>query len=132
MSFKALIFAVPLLLLNEKIAHADASMECGTSSSSQVEIGNCVGKVEDAVDTTVQATLGFAQTAAEELDTVTDRKVATPALESAQEAWLAYRDTHCEYIGSTFGGGSGTSIAITSCRIELGRERIRQLMAAIN
>lgn len=132
MSFKALIFAVPMLLLSEKIAHADASMECGISSSSQVEIGNCVGKVEGAVDATVQTTLGFAQTAAEELDTVTGRKIATPALEAAQQAWLAYRDTHCEYIGSTFGGGSGTSIAITSCRIELGRDRIRQLMAAIN
>ena len=60
---------------------------------------------------------------AKELDDVTGRTVALPALEKAQAAWSAYRDTHCDYVGATFGGGSGTGIGINSCKIELARSR---------
>ena len=62
------------------------------------------------------------------VDDVTGRTVALPALEKAQAAWLAYRAIHCDYVGATFGGGSGTGIGINSCRIELGRSRAELLM----
>ncbi|AVO39804.1 DUF1311 domain-containing protein [Pukyongiella litopenaei] len=103
-------------------------MECG--GSSQIEIADCLAKVEETVDGVVASALGFATASARELDQTTGRDVAVRALEAGQAAWSAYRDAHCEFIGATYGGGSGTGIAIRSCRIELGRARARALMAA--
>lgn len=105
---------------------ADPATECG--GSSQVEIGACVADTLARVDASIEIYLGFATRAAEELDQVTGREVAAPALEAGQAAWSAFRDAHCEFVGATFGGGSGTGIGIDSCRIELGRDRARELM----
>lgn len=108
------------------IVFADPATECG--GSSQVQIGACVADTLQRVNTTVDTYLGFAMRSAKELDDVTGRTVALPALEKAQAAWSAYRDTHCDYVGATFGGGSGTGIGINSCKIELGRSRAELLM----
>ena len=105
---------------------ADPATECG--GSSQVEIGACVAETLQRVDATVDIYLGFAMRSAEELDGITGRAVTGPALEAAQAAWSAYRDAHCDYVGATFGGGSGTGIGIDSCRIKLGRDRAEDLM----
>ena len=71
--------------------------------------------------------LGFVRSSAEELDQITGRTVAVPALEASQASWEAYRDAECAYAGALFGGGSGTGIEITSCRIELTRARTNAL-----
>lgn len=105
---------------------ADPATECG--GSSQVEIGACVAETLQRVDETVDIYLGFAMRSAEELDNATGRAVTAAALGAAQQAWLAYRDAHCDYVGATFGGGSGTGIGIDSCKIELGRDRAEDLM----
>ncbi|MFY9238382.1 MAG: lysozyme inhibitor LprI family protein [Roseovarius sp.] len=115
-----------LLTCLPSIVLADPATECG--GSSQVEIGSCVAETLERVDATVDIYLGFAMSSAAELDEVTGRPVAVPALEAAQAAWSAYRDAHCGFVGSTFGGGSGTGIGINSCRIELGRNRAEELM----
>lgn len=109
-------------------ALADPVMECSRTAGSQVEISKCLADVEIAVDDVVKTALGFALSAAQELDDVTGRKVAVPALQAGQASWSEYRDKHCAYIGATFGGGSGTGIAIRGCRIDLGRARADQLM----
>lgn len=110
------------------VAAADPVLECSLAASSQVEIGDCLARVEAAVDETLAEALGFAAEAAKGLDADTGRAVAAPALDAGQAAWVAFRDAHCEYVGSTFGGGSGTGAAIRGCRIELGRERVGVLM----
>jgi uncharacterized protein YecT (DUF1311 family) len=112
-------------------ALADPASECGVDLGSQVEIGDCVAATEQRVETSLATMLGFATEAAKELDGVTGRAVSAPALEAAQAAWSAYRDAQCEYVGATFGGGSGTGIAISSCRIELGRAREAELRALL-
>jgi uncharacterized protein YecT (DUF1311 family) len=123
------VFPVLLLLpLVPALAGADPAFECNTGASSQVEIGACVAETEARVDAAVEAALGFAMTSATDLDEITGREVAAPALEASQSAWVAYRDAHCEFAGATFGGGSGTGIAIGSCRIELGRTRVAELL----
>lgn len=120
--FAPLVFCICL----PATALADPATECG--GSSQVEIGACVADTLERVDATVDIYLGFAMRSAEELDTATGRTVAVPALEAAQAAWLTFREAHCEYVGSTFGGGSGTGIAINSCKVELGRDRAETLL----
>ena len=97
-------------LLVPGFALADPATECG--GSSQVEIGNCVAETLEKVDASLEVYLGFARQSAEELDEVTGRDVALPALDAGQAAWAAYREAHCAFVGATFGGGSGTGIAI--------------------
>ncbi len=117
------LFLLPCL---PSAALADPATECG--GGSQVEIGACVADTLQRVDVTIEIYLGFAMRSAEELDEITGRKAAAPALEAAQAAWSDYRDAHCGYVGATFGGGSGTGIGINSCRIQLGRDRAQELM----
>jgi uncharacterized protein YecT (DUF1311 family) len=107
-------------------ARADPTLEC--PGGSQVEIGDCLARTEAQVDQALATALGFARQTAEELDQATQRSVAVPALEGSQAAWMAWRDAQCDYVGATFGGGSGTGQAIRACRIELGRARMDQLM----
>ena len=123
----ALALPLPFLLVLAQPAAADPSLECSVDSGSQVEVRDCLAATEKTVDAAMALALRFATDAATELDEVTGRPVALPALEASQAAWSAYRDAHCAYVGATFGGGSGTGIAIRSCRIELARERIRAL-----
>ncbi|MEM7462894.1 MAG: lysozyme inhibitor LprI family protein, partial [Pseudomonadota bacterium] len=122
------IFISAVLLFGTfTFAYGDPSLEC-SDNSNQVEIGNCVAEALSRVDQSIEIALGIARNSAKELDKVTDRKVAEPALETSQAAWTSFRDQQCEYIGATYGGGSGTGIAIDSCRIELGRSRVDELL----
>jgi uncharacterized protein YecT (DUF1311 family) len=129
--FCGLILAL-FLLLPAPGAQADPIMECGNQFGSQVEIGDCLAAVEKNTEAAMEVVLGFAMDAAKEIDTITERAVVVPALDAGQAAWSAYRDRHCEYVGSTFGGGSGTGIAIRGCRIELARARTGALMQFVN
>lgn len=122
------MLAAALGLAPAVAALADPTLECGLDLSSQVEIADCMAATEARVDRTVAEALGFAMTAAQELDETTGRPMAAPALEAGQAAWSGYRDAHCGFVGQTFGGGSGTGVAVRSCRIELGRERVGVLM----
>lgn len=120
---------IPVAFGGPVAALADPSLECSVGLSSQVEIAACVVDAEENVDRAVEVALKFAMRSAGELDEITGRQVSVPALAAGQAAWEAYRDAHCEYVGSTFGGGSGTGIAIRSCRVELGRLRVSDLTA---
>jgi uncharacterized protein YecT (DUF1311 family) len=125
-----LLFGVSVLALVPLTASADPTLECDRPS--QVEVADCLAEVEANVDRTIETALGFAIDSANELDGVTGREVMVPALTAAQTAWSAYRDAECEAVGASFGGGSGTGIAIRACRIDLGRERVARLMQSIN
>ncbi|WP_170479364.1 lysozyme inhibitor LprI family protein [Ruegeria arenilitoris] len=120
-----------LVLLITSPALADPTLECADASS-QVEIGSCVGETEERVNQAMEASYGLAIQAAKELDDVTGRVEAQPALEASQSAWAGYRDAQCDAVGASYGGGSGTGIAITSCRIDLGRARVDELLRFAN
>jgi len=105
------------------LASADPVLECSGVAASQVEIGDCLARTEAATDQAMGAALEIARAAAGEVDTATGRTEVRPALDAAQDAFLAYRDRHCEAVGAGFGGGSGTGIAIRGCRIAMTRER---------
>lgn len=128
---KSFLPLIAFVLLAPAVAAADPSLECNSGASSQVEIADCMAETEARVDAAIEAALSFAMTSATDLDEITGREVALHALEAAQAAWVAYRDAQCEFAGSTFGGGSGTGIAIRSCRVELGRARVTELLAYV-
>jgi uncharacterized protein YecT (DUF1311 family) len=120
------------LVLASQAGLADPSLECSVGSGSQVEISNCLETVDQAANAALAVMLSIARDNAADLDGITERKVAVPALDAGQNAWEAYRDAQCNYAGALFGGGSGTGIAIQSCRIELTRARIAALEASLN
>ena len=130
MSRTALIASILAILPFAPLA-ADTALECGVQVSSQVEIASCVSAQVNIVDLALDQALGFARDAAVELDGVTGRDVALPALENSQGAWVAYRDAHCRYRAALFAGGSGTGIAEGTCHVALTRARIAQLMASL-
>jgi len=107
---------------------AEPSLECSIDLGSQIEIADCVAEVEATVDKTTELALGFAMNATIEMDEIIGREVAAAALVQGRSAWFGYRDAHCEHVGWTFRGDSGTDIAIHSCRVELGRARVTELM----
>lgn len=123
-----LALAVTLTISQPSLLAADPSLECSISNDNQVKIGDCLTTTESDVDGAVNLALGFAHDAAKELDNITEGTSSVKALEQGQSDWSAYRDAHCKFVGTTFGGGSGTGIAIQSCRIELGRLRVTELM----
>ncbi len=127
-----ILVAFGLLVGIRTLVKADPYMECSIQNESQVETGQCLSVVEKNANAALEEIFNIAMGPATELDNVTGRDVAVPSLKIGQNAWLEYRDKHCEYVGATFGGGSGTGIAILSCRIELARERSDELMKSIN
>jgi uncharacterized protein YecT (DUF1311 family) len=122
------LLAIAMLTLLPGAALADPTLECGLDGANQVAIGDCLAGVETVVDRTVAEALGFAMEAAKALDGETGHPAAAPALEAGQAAWSAYREAHCAYVGTTWGGGSGEGGAVRACRIDLGRDRVGVLM----
>lgn len=41
----------------------------------------------------------------------------SPALLDMQRKWIAYRDARCDYIGTQWGGGTGTGPAMQGCHM---------------
>lgn len=117
-----------LSLVAPAVALADPQLECSIDASSQVGIGECLNEAARVADATVALALEFAMQAAKGLDETTERTTSVPALTASQAGWEAYRDRQCEFVGTTYGGGSGTGIAIQSCRISLARARADDLM----
>ena len=122
------LIAIFVLIGNIVPAYADPTMECSIKNETQVDTGACLADILKTVDTVLETSLSFAMDAANELDNSTGRTVAAPALKKAQAEWLQYRDSHCDFVGSTFGGGSGTGIAIQDCQIRHSRARSDELM----
>jgi uncharacterized protein YecT (DUF1311 family) len=130
-SFAGLI-GVALLASASAPANADSHTKCDTQSTSQVDLHGCLLKAEKEADAALKSALGNAMAAAKELDDVTaPRRDVVQALTAGQDVWVQYRDKHCEYVGTTWGGGSGTGIAITRCRIDHARARSKELTDGI-
>ncbi|MEM6886525.1 MAG: lysozyme inhibitor LprI family protein [Pseudomonadota bacterium] len=123
---------VTLLFTAPANVHANPSLECSFIEDTQVEIAECLIEAEERANAAMELVLGYALDAAFDLDETTGRKVALPALEAAQGAWLDYREKSCAHRGALFGGSSGTAIAIRSCHIEMTRARTSDLYALLD
>ena len=52
---------------------------------------------------------------------------ARRALETAQAAWLAYRDSQCRAVYATYAPGSMAGLQLVSCKLELTQKRTHEL-----
>jgi uncharacterized protein YecT (DUF1311 family) len=126
------VISIGLLIVGFAVSSrvlADPTLEC--PGGSQIEIGSCLAETEQRVEQSLGSAIEIARRMATDLDEATGRSVAVEALDKGQAAWSAFRDAHCDYVGATFGGGSGTGQAIRACRIELTRERVDRLMRGL-
>lgn len=121
-----LLALMPLALGYSQPLRADPSLECQESSQAAIKV--CLSQTEARVEVALSTALRIAGNQAAELDAVTGRPEAVPALQKSQEAWVGYREAQCRFVGATFGGGSGTGIGIQNCRITLTRDRISELL----
>ena len=112
-------------------AFADAAMECSAQVPTQVEVASCVNEQLRIADLALEQALEFARDSATELDSITGRVDAIPALEKSQAAWIGYRNAECEYREALYAGGSGGGIAKVSCMVGLTRERLTEVMASL-
>ena len=122
--------AMATTLLTPFGASADPAMEC--DGTSQVEIRQCLDETLARADAAVDEAFSFALTSAAETDEATGRASVVPALYASQSAWETFRESQCDYVGSTYGGGSGTGIAILACRITEARARTTELMSGLD
>ena len=125
----AMIIALAGVAMFGSEARSDPSLEC--PGDNQVEVRDCLSETEARVDAALAIVVGFARESAESQDELMGGSAAMEAFEAGQTAWEAYRDDHCDYVGSTFGGGSGTAPAIYACRITHARARMEELMSLI-
>ena len=121
------LLGVAILMGISGSVNADPMSECWVGNGKQ-EAELCLGAVEDKANAALDDILRRAMDAANKFDDQTaPRRDVVPALNAAQEAWTKYRDKHCEYVEANWGGGSGTGMAISNCRIELARKRFDEL-----
>src|SRR5688572_11935597 len=92
------------LTLAASAAYADPVAECQKITTSQVETGQCLQDTLTTVDAVLDSALVNAQEAADELDAVTGRTVARPALERSQSAWSGFRTINCQVPAAMAGG----------------------------
>lgn len=128
---KTRVAGAAALILSAFPASADPVLECSFDSGSQVETSGCMQRVEERANFALEIALQSARESARELDEITGRTAAEPALDASQKSWLAYRQSQCDYKGAMFGGGSGTGIAIRGCHIRLTRQRTETLLGIL-
>ncbi|WP_432720265.1 DUF1311 domain-containing protein [Jeongeupia wiesaeckerbachi] len=119
------------LLLATGLAHAQPSppaiSECDQRSNNQAELSQCLGQLEtDATQDRLSAEAA-ARAAMRRLEATTPNSHALGLFESDVAAYLAYRDTHCNWAGVSFYGGSVAGVAMQTCRIDLDRHRADEL-----
>lgn len=79
-------------------------------------------KADDALNAQYRKTL------AQVKDFDTDGTIGTAqALQKAQRAWIAFRDSECDFAGLAAAGGTMQPMLVYGCRTELTKARTRQL-----
>lgn len=53
------------------------------------------------------------------------------ALKQSQRAWVAFRDSNCHWKSSSFYGGTGQSVIMSSCLAIATRDRVRELQSSM-
>jgi uncharacterized protein YecT (DUF1311 family) len=126
-TYLAMVIVVAGLSMLPSVAFADPVAECQVITTNQVETGQCLTDTLVTADAVMATALENTQAAADELDHVTGRVVARPALDRAQTAWAAFRALNCEVPAAMAGGASGSGHFTLGCQIEMARARTHEL-----
>ncbi len=123
--------ALATLVVAASVASAGPVEECQKITANEVETGQCLQDTLTTVNAVVDSTLANAQASADELDAVTGRPVARPALDKAQSAWSDFRTINCLVPAAMAAGASGSGNFTAACQIDMGRARATELQAMV-
>ena len=118
---------IGLLCVAPSGAYADPVGECQMITLNQVETGQCLQDTLATVDAVMNNALANAQAEADELDQVTGRTEARPALDRAQTSWSAFRALNCLVPAAMAAGASGSGHFTLGCQISMARARTLEL-----
>jgi uncharacterized protein YecT (DUF1311 family) len=117
------------LLVPASAASADPVGECQALTTNQVETGQCLQTDRGAADQVLATELDALLRRADELDRVTGRPAARPAVEASQVQWQAYREANCAVPFALAAGASGAGHFQTGCMVTMARTRAAELRA---
>ncbi|RWA66053.1 lysozyme inhibitor LprI family protein [Mesorhizobium sp.] len=119
---RRLFLSASLVLL--ATAAAAWAQECDRSDDSQSMMTICANTDYEAADAKLNA-------AYKDLVGGNDEK-ANKLLQTAQRAWIAFRDAECAYSTADSAGGSIHPMEVSQCLTELSNERTKQLTSGPN
>jgi len=125
----ALVVASVSFLAGVSVASAGPVEECQKVTATEIETGQCLQDTLSTVDSVLESAFAQAQASADELDAVTGRPVARPAVERSQSAWSNFRTINCLVPAAMAAGASGSGHFTLACQIEMGRARTDELQA---
>lgn len=109
---------------------AEPDIDCGNAASTY-EMNECAGRDYEKVDAELNRVYKAALAAIPEMAVDEPRfnaKSWEAALRASQRAWIAYRDAECdEHVPMSWSGGTGTTVAVISCKTGLTEERTKAL-----
>ena len=108
---------------------ADPVGECQTATTTQVDTNQCLQNTQAAAQHVLDLALQRAQQKADDLDGVTGRTEARPALDQAQADWMTLLKSNCAVRGAFAAGASGSGQFIAACAIQMTRLRAEELDA---
>jgi uncharacterized protein YecT (DUF1311 family) len=117
------------LLVPASAASADPVGECQALTTNQVETGQCLQTDLGAADHVMATALDALLQKADELDQVTGRPEARPAVEASQVQWQAYRMANCAVPFALAAGASGAGQFQLGCMVTMARARAAELRA---
>ena len=116
----ALVATLAALTLVGSVQGALAQANC--TSGSLKTAGVCFNKLLDQANADMQAKYLADQAV------VKDQSTFVALLAKSQDAWLAYRSQTCDNLVETyFQQGTMQSVAVTSCKLALTKERVSDL-----
>lgn len=123
-SFQMRRLFLPACLVLAATATAAWGQECDRGDDSQSMMTICANTDYEAADAKLNA-------AYKDLVGGNDEK-ANKLLQTAQRAWIAFRDAECAYSTADSEGGSVHPMEVSECLMELTNQRIKQLTSGSN
>lgn len=102
---------------------AEETLDCETAWST-LAINQCL--YQDLVTAEKQMQHYLAKS----LEHNSEEPLAVASIQNAQEAWLAFRDKHCDAVYEIWRGGSISTAKSLSCKLQLTQQRTRGLWRA--
>lgn len=127
------LIAIASLALAASAFAAEPPLNCNNAQSN-LEMKMCAQRDFEAADKELNEV--YAKAIKDARDTYNDSKgqiggEGMPNLEEklrgVQRAWLAYRDTNCEYQSLMYWGGTHASLAYGLCKVDMTKARTKEL-----
>ena len=121
MKLSVLVVAIALcfLLTPSGAAQKGNQTPCANATTT-VEMSDCMGKEYKKVDAELNSVY-------KQLMAITEDEGEKAALKTAQQAWLKYRDLHCEFESYENKGGTIYPIVYTGCLSAVTATRTKEL-----